>query len=292
MSRDIQPPTGDRIAAEVERELQERRYPLRQVTLVPAEYHIYLHPEDFSYIEPVVPRIVDDIQTCLNTLVERLNKRPWSRIAIGARQPPVEVPVGGWVIYIKPAVNEEVDRGEIGIHSRLAVPAAARFGSGAGTVRITETIVSEGGRRTATRTEPALDSPAAVESAAASPNPGADREPRPLNTSGPRLDYTDQTGPHTYVIVKDLTKIGRGGTAHWVDVTVTTGPEVSREHCRVRHDGDGRFFLQDVSSWGTFLNGNRVAKYVDGDPAAIESELADGAQIRLADAVTLEFHAR
>jgi len=47
-------------------------------------------------------------------------------------------------------------------------------------------------------------------------------------------------------------------------------------------------FLQDVSTWGTYLNGEPVDKFVEGDAAAREHELTHGASIRLADAVTLE----
>jgi pSer/pThr/pTyr-binding forkhead associated (FHA) protein len=91
-----------------------------------------------------------------------------------------------------------------------------------------------------------------------------------------------------YPITKELTKIGRGGAEHWVDVMVSAGAQVSREHCRIRRDPAGRYFLQDVSAWGTYLNGAPVEKFIDGDTAAREHELAHGASIRLADAVTLE----
>ncbi len=50
-----EPPTGERIASEVEREMEERLYRLRHVVLAPAEYHIYLHPADFKHIEDVAP---------------------------------------------------------------------------------------------------------------------------------------------------------------------------------------------------------------------------------------------
>jgi pSer/pThr/pTyr-binding forkhead associated (FHA) protein len=106
--------------------------------------------------------------------------------------------------------------------------------------------------------------------------------------SGPRLVYRDDTGDHTYAITKELTKIGRGGTEHWVDVMVTTGPQVSREHCRIRRDTSGRLFVQDVSAWGTFVNGKRLPRSADGDDSAGEEELSHGTTIRLADAVTLE----
>jgi pSer/pThr/pTyr-binding forkhead associated (FHA) protein len=92
------------------------------------------------------------------------------------------------------------------------------------------------------------------------------------------------------VLTKELIKIGRGGSAHWVDLMLVTDAKVSREHCRIRRDPSGRFFIQDVSAWGTFLNGEPVPKYTDGAAAkATEREITDGATLRLADAVTLEF---
>ena len=306
-TRQAQPPSGHKIAVEIEREMEERLYPLRNVTLAPAEYHVYLHPDDFAYLEDIVPRIVEDVQACLNSLVQRLNRRSiWSRLTDGKR-PPIEVPPGGWAIHVKVSTNDEVNPGEIGIHSRLSVPASARFGSGAGTVRITETLVAGADRRSRTRTEPiptesaerpAEAGPYAERPAEAGPYEQGPAEagryieppplPRPITLSGPRLLYRDDSGEHVHPIAKDLTKIGRGGAEHWVDVMVTAGAQVSREHCRIRRDAVGRLFLQDVSTWGTFLNGTAVEKFVDGDAAACEHELSHGASIKLADAVTLE----
>ena len=293
--RQTQPPSGHKIAAEIEREMEERLYPLRNVTLAPAEYHIYLHPDDFAYLEGIVPRIVEDVQACLNLLVQRLNRRSiWARLT-DVKRPPIEVPPGGWAIHVKVSSNDDVNPGEIGIHSRLSVPASARFGSGAGTVRITETLVAGADRRSRTRTEPIPtesgpakagpydDSPAKAGPYVAESPP----LPRPVTLSGPRLTYRDDSGEHVHPISKDLTKIGRGGAEHWVDVMVTAGAQVSREHCRIRRDAVGRLFLQDVSTWGTFLNGAAVEKFVDGDTGA-EHELSHGASIRLADAVTIE----
>ena len=65
---------------------------------------------------------------------------------------------------------------------------------------------------------------------------------------------------------------------------------MSREHCRIRRDAAGRYFLQDVSTWGTFLNGQRVPRFEGTGQEAQERELTDGASIKLADQVTLEFH--
>jgi hypothetical protein len=294
VTRQLEPPSGERIAAEIEREMEEHLYPLRNVTLAPAEYHVYLHPDDFAYLEGILPRIVDDVQTCLNARVERLNRPSlWTRLAEGKR-PPIEVPAGGWAIHVKASTNDEVNAGEIGIHSRLSVPAGARFGSGAGTVRITETVVAGTDRRSRSRTEAvAIDAPRQLPVPTTAPaipigEPGPPPLPRPIALSGPRLLYRDDSGEHVHAINKDVTKIGRGGAEHWVDVMVTAGPQVSREHCRIRRDAVGRLFLQDVSTWGTYLNGAQVEKYSEENGSMSEQELTHGASIRLADAVTLE----
>jgi hypothetical protein len=218
VSRERQPPTGERIASEIEREMQDGLYPLRHVTLAPAEYHVYLHPDDFAHVELVVPRLIEDVQACLNALVDRLNRRsPWARLTTTAR-PPIEVPAGGWLVHIKPAVNDDVGQGQIGIESRLSVPQSARFGTGAGTVRITETLVSGTDRRSRTHTRTLTTEPTAMTAPIAAMLPPAIPDdipplpPRPTEISGPRLVYRDDTGEHTYAITKELTKIGRGGT--------------------------------------------------------------------------------
>ncbi len=286
----IGPPTGDRIASEVEREMEERLYRLRHVVLAPAEYHVYLHPDDYRQIEDIAARIALDVQLCLNSLVERLNRRSRLSEFITRRRAPVEIPAGGWAIYIKPALNNEVGPGELGIHSRLSVPGASRFGGGAGTTRIAQTVVSGTERRTTVRNEPDPTPPGVLPGAVAGSSPVAGRPPQPPSRPSARLTYSDDRGAQTFVLTKELIKIGRGGSAHWVDLMLVTDAKVSREHCRIRRDPSGRFFIQDVSAWGTFLNGEPVPKYADGAAAkATEREITDGATLRLADAVTLEF---
>jgi hypothetical protein len=270
--------------------MEDRLYRLRHVVLAPAEYHVYLHPDDYRRIEDIAPRIALDVQLCLNSLVERLNTR--SRLAgfVSRRSAPIEIPAGGWAIHLKPALNNEVAPGEIGIHSRLSVPGTSRFGGGAGTVRIVQTVVSGTDRRTTVRNEPATG----PRSLGVEPKPEAAIPSGRPQAGSPaaraRVSYSDDLGASVFAITKDLVKIGRGGNAHWVDLAVVTTPKVSREHCRIRRDATGRYFLQDISTWGTFLNGRQLPRFVEGaGSASTERELTDGASIRLADAVTLEF---
>lgn len=279
------PPTGRKIVLELEREMEDGLYPLFYRTLAPAEYHVYLHPDDYRRVEPIVPLIVGDAQRHLNDRVEQLNSRPrWSRL--GEKPSPIEIPAGGWAIFIHPAANDEVEPGALGIVSRLAIPAPPSYEGGAPTVRIGRTVVTETLRRRAT-----TDEPAAGGSHAGSP---ADTQTEPVrfpfeSTSRhgfATLTYIDDEGPHRFTMRKDAISIGRGGDAHWVDVQVVTTPRVSREHCRIRRAPTGEFFIEDVSTWGTSVDGRRVDRS-SPDAQALPLQV----RIDLAGALVIEFNA-
>ena len=265
-------PTGQRIVLELVKEMQDRLYPLFYRTLAPGLYHVYLHPDDYREIEGVTSLIALDAQKALNARVTRLNRRSrWSALLSG--NPPVEAPPGGWEIHIHPEANGELDRGELGIVSRLSVPAAPHYDAGTPTARIVRTVITSTARRSVASEEPAPPPippspvPAAVAVAALPQSSPATLTDKPVETSAPeadsvkgfaRLAYVDEQGPHVYAIKKDVVSIGRGGREHWVDVQLVTTARVSREHCRIRRDDQGRFFLHDLSTWGTSVDGKPV----------------------------------
>jgi hypothetical protein len=288
--------------------------------LPPRAYHVYLHPDDYREIETIAQLIASDAQRALTERVDTLNRRPrWQGLLLG-KQPPIESPAAGWEISIHPDANSELERGQIGIVSRLSVAATPKFEGGTPTTRIARTVVTGTLRRTTTREEAASPPvPQAVPSSVSTPlvavaarlredataghaapsaitNATSIAEPRVEAARGvAQLAYVDEQGPHTFVMRKDVVSIGRGGSAHWVDVQITTGPRVSREHCRIRRANDGRFFLQDLSTWGTSVNGHRVKPYVHTSPAGQleetgqEHELPRDARIQLADALLIQF---
>ena len=286
------PPTGRKIVLELVREMEDRLYPLFYRTLPPAEYHIYLHPADFRQIEAIVPLIVGDAQRHLNDRVDRLNARGrWSLVTEKAA--PIEVPPGGWAIFIQPAANDEVGPGEIGIVSRLAIPASPSFEGGTPTVRIGRTVVTETIRKTTTSEEPfEPPNPASAET---------QTEPTRALERGPRdgfatLTYVDEDGPHLFTMRANSISIGRGGDTHWVDVQITGSNRISRVHCRIRRDGSGEFFLEDLSTWGTAVDGTPVEPRHRDDRAnaagdASGHRLPRQARIELADVMVIEFTA-
>ena len=307
----LNPPSGRTIVLELQREMEARLYPLMYRTLAPSVFHIYLHPDDYRDIQPVAPAIVADAQQGLNNRVDELNARArWTRLVSG-KQAPIEVPPGGWEIHLHPEPNGELSRGELGIESRLSIPPAPRYDGGAATTRIARTTVTGTIRRQmseqlVTASAPSTPVPETLSPSGPAPLPArshhddtATHESAPVPgdssaASRAQLTYVDDEGSHVYAMRKDLISIGRGGSAHWVDVQLVTSTRVSREHCRIRRGGDGRFYLQDVSTWGTTVNGSRVppfARQVDGriEEPGHEQILTMPARIQLADAVTIEF---
>jgi predicted component of type VI protein secretion system len=93
---------------------------------------------------------------------------------------------------------------------------------------------------------------------------------------------------------KDALSVGRGGSSAWVDLQlITSSTKVSREHFRLRRDPGGRFFIQDVSLWGTSVDGASLPSAVKTAEGVVqpgtEQELPSRARIGLADSMVLEF---
>jgi hypothetical protein len=290
MTDPARPPSGRTILKAIRDELMLNLYPLPFSTLPSTIYHVYLHPRDFGVIEAIAPRIVEQVQRALTSEVQRLNTK-MQRAAPGMltrllgrsqRPAPIELPPAGWEIHIQPDPDGEVKPGELGIVSTLSLARVAEY-SGTPTTRIVKSVVG-GGRRTATTSH-------------VQQTDGASRVPESLADASERarLTYEDEQGPHVFSMRKDSLSVGRGGRSAWVDVQVVTTPKVSREHCRIRRDRAGRFFIQDVSSWGTSVNGQAVPAAIKSAEGVLqpgpEQELPPQARIALADALVIEFEA-
>jgi len=290
MLQTARPPSGRTILKAIRDELMLNLYPLPFSTLPVTIYHVYLHPRDFEVIEGIVPRIVEQVERALtadlealNARLERRRTRVMSRLLGRAEMvAPIETPASGWDIHIQPDPDGELKPGELGIVSTLSLARVAEY-AGTPTARIVKSLVA-GGRRTATTRHLRQ----------------ADVPSRPVEPSGDsaeraRLMYEDEHGPHVFSMRKDAISVGRGGSAAWVDVQVVTTPKVSREHFRLRRDPAGRFLIQDVSSWGTSVNGEPMPPAIKSDEGVLqpgpERELPRQARIGLADAIVIDFEA-
>jgi pSer/pThr/pTyr-binding forkhead associated (FHA) protein len=252
--------------------------PLKYSTLVPSRYVVYLHPEEFSRIEPIVPVLQEQTVRALGEELLKLNSRPAYRKYLDrftGGEPPVENAGQQWRIEFLPDADGELNQGDILVHSELMLPPGGEvLGAGQRTRRITTIQV---GQRT-TKREDTIEQP---DSSAAGVHA--------------RLRYQDNAGPHTFDVRRDSTTIGRGGVAYRADLRLDTSVDVSREHARIRRDPkSGRFFIIDLSTLGTTLNGQRLPKgFVDDDSGkrenGVETPISNGARIGLADTVFLDF---
>ena len=270
-------PARDLIDAVVDN-MRQNLEPLKYSTLAPSRYTVYLHPNEFARLEGIIPILRQQTVQALSEELEKLNGRSSLRGLIRRwRDTPSEPHFrnagGEWQIEFLADPDGEMAEGDLLIDSELFLPANPDLGVGERTRRITTTH----GQRTQTR-EHTINrtAPAAAKTIA-------------------RLEYDDDAGHHSYEMSKDLVTIGRGGIAYPVDVRIVSSPDVSREHARLRRDPQtGRFFLIDVSTLGTTLNGRHVPKGYDEIDGArrengAETALPDTATIGLADTVVLEF---
>jgi hypothetical protein len=287
MPEALKAPSGTAIWNAMREELALNLYQLPFTTLPPTIFHVYLHPTDFQRVEGIVPRLVAELRKALTDEVRRINAGRarsggvLSRLIAQDEAPPIEVPAGGWEVHVHADHNDELKPGHLGIESMLPLPAPVEFG-GPPTTRIVRSVVTAAGRSSTT-----------IEVGQAPPAPAAGE---PDTRERATLTYDDERGRHVFAMRKDAIAIGRGGSAVWVDVQVFAPSNVSREHLRIRRDRDGRFFIQDLSAWGTSVDGDAVPPAAKGPDGVMrggaERELPASARIDLAGALIVQFEAR
>jgi FHA domain-containing protein len=268
------------LIVEVLKNMRRNLEPLRYSTLAPSRYLVYLHPAEYARLESIIPLLQEQTVRALSEELTRLNKRStvqrYAERFLGNATPPVESAAGDWQVEFLPDPDGEVEEGALMIDSQLQLPPNLELGGGEKTRRITTHHV---GANVTTRAR-------VVEAPAVSTTPVF---------ALARLTYDDEAGRHAFDIVKDSITIGRGGTTYPVDVKIMSSADVSREHARIRRDAQtGRFYLIDLSSLGTTLNGRHVPRgydEVDGTKRenGAETPLPDQARIGLADTVSLQF---
>lgn len=252
--------------------------PLRYSTIAPSRYLVYLHPAEYARLEGIIPILQAQAVRALIEELQRLNThsrlRRYATRLVGTQEPPIESVGGGWHVELFADPDGEVAEGDILVDSELLMPANPDLGVGERTRRIS-TVRS--GHQTTARARTATMIPVSS------------------NLPTAQIVYDDQSGHHSYDVVKDSVTIGRGGTTYPVEIRIVSSADVSREHARIRRDAvTGRFFLIDLSSLGTTLNGRHVPRgyeEVDGCKREnnVETPLADHARIGLAETVYLDF---
>jgi len=264
---------GDDLIGEVLRNMEEGIFRIGGKSLVPSVYRIYLHPDDYEPFRYVAPFISGEIRAALDDRLASWN-RSRRRLAhtllekIGAGEAIESVEAvrasDSWIVEMYPDLDGKLQPGEIEVYSDFGAPQKADYGAGSLTRRIfpkgqepQAEVASEPEDVAATvLTSPRTES--AVPAAGASANDD-DESTKPRAFA--YIHYVDKQGPKTFEVTKNQMVIGRGGRSYWVDLKLETLPDVSREHCRIRRDPEtGRFTIEDLSQFGTAVNGKPVGK--------------------------------
>lgn len=271
-------PARDLIEAVVDN-MRKNLEPLKYSTLAPSRFTVYMHPTEFARLEGITPILQGETVRALADELQKLNRlspvKRWLERLTGDHRPQIDNPGAEWQVEFRADPDGDMNEGDLLIDSELVLPASPELGVGERTRRIT-TI--HRGHRTTTREETLNRT-----------------TPAPASPVFARVVHQDTAGRHSHDVVKDSVTIGRGGIAFPVDIRIVSSVDVSREHARIRRDPQtGRFFLIDLSSLGTTLNGRHVPRGYDEHEGAkrengVETPLPDTARIGLADMVFLDF---
>ena len=271
-------PARDVIDAVVEN-MRTNLEPLKYSTLAPSRYTVYLHPSEYARLEGIVPILQEQTIRALAEELEQFNARStirrWVGRFVGDPDPVVRNAASDWQVEFLADPDGDMDEGDLLVDSELVLPARPDLGVGERTRRIT-TVHS--GQTMTTRQQTSSQS-----------------EPASATRVLAQIEYDDDSGHHSYDVMKESLTIGRGGIAYPVDIRIASSPDVSREHARIRRDATAdRFFLIDLSSLGTTLNGRHIPKGYDEVEGTkrengAETALPEVAKIGLADTVFLEF---
>jgi hypothetical protein len=288
--------TGRDIILEVVRAMRGNVEPLLFSTVAPTRFCVYLHPSDFERLEGIFPLIAEQARRALDAEVAKWNSasRP-SRLPrlLGGElpPPPIDQPAEAWEIRFEADADDEMAPGDIAVSSDLTLPARPEM-EGSRTRRVTTLRHgSETSRREQLVEESHPPAPAQglVAPAPASPSTSSGR------TIYGMLAYEDRKGARRVPITSNQVVIGRGGVGYWVDVKLDVSADVSREHLRLRRDeATGQFFLKDLSSLGTSIDGAPApssVEVVEGRKRdiGVEVPLPPRARISLANVIVIEF---
>jgi hypothetical protein len=264
---------GDEIISEILRNADAGQFRMRRSVIIPAIYQVYLNQADYDLIRPVFNALRDEARAALKEQLDELNRRSKpgklvKMLGFESTESAAEYRIldKDFSIEFFPDVEGTLAPGDLEVRSDLAAAPAPEF-DGAMTRHVT--------RRNSGA--PAQDPEATVSLT----NGNSRTSPGDAPVYG-WLRYTETNVDKEYRVLKNEIAIGRGGKAVWVDLKLETAADVSREHCRIRRDADGRNYIIDVSQFGTAVNGHALVPNK-------ETELPSKATINLANVITLEW---
>jgi hypothetical protein len=284
MNPETAPVTPAEIIELMLEEFQAEILEMRYSYVVRSVFHVYLTGKDMRRLGPVLERTKAEGMRALNEALASLNKKKLRLPGFAAQNKRYEAIGDGWTIEFHENTDDDADENPLIIQSEFAPPeklsrdADDRIGTE--TVRITKRQASG---LTTTTTETIRS---------------ANLLNRTVNgTVYATFEYQDERGNQQFEMTKDRIKIGRGAADTWVDLRLHAKQDISREHVQVRLDTTtGKFFIKDLSTYGTMLDGKKLAPSIDRSGGMendlnLETPLPPKAKISLAGVLTLQFRA-
>ena len=270
--------TPEEIISLILEEMRAEVAPMYYSNLVRTVYHVYLYGEDLERLRPVFSRIREETTRALDEELAKLNKRKKSGLGLlkTAKRHKTYETLGDWTIDFHENTDEDARENPLIIHSAFAAAEESEERVGTLTERVTRRRFD--GQLTTSHRAQAKSQEA-------------------IGQLWATIEYEDDRGAQTYRITKDRIKIGRGSADRWVDLKLNTKKDVSREHLQLRREtSTGQFFIKDLSTLGTTVNGKPVPpsiETVNGETIdkQMEIPLPNKARIGLAGVVFLDFKA-
>ncbi len=266
--------SGDIIIGELLRNMELGKFEMTYSVLLPCVFTVYLNSKDHATLCGVFNLILEDARKALRTRVAQLNAKP-SGFALARRNKNTKeykIACHDWDIEFLP--DAEVPDGDVEIHSELSEAVQPGY-------RGTKTTLME--------REPTASAPRANATLPRVAEATVLRKPVDVvrvEQTHAELRYQDESGPQVYLMTQNKIRVGRGGDDAAMDIPLYTSDEVSREHLNLRRDpATGSYFVIDLSTNGTWLNGKRLRK-------GAEELLPDGAELNLGEVLAVHFEVR
>jgi hypothetical protein len=278
--------SGDVIIGQLLRNMDLGKFEMTYSVLLPCVFTVYLNPRDHATLCGVFDLILDDARKALRARVAEMNAKP-TAFSLGRRPKAVKehkISCRDWDIEFLP--DGEVPLGDVEIHSELSEVVQPGY-RGTKTTLMEREPTASAPRTGANDTTPKAPSPEAYDPRLHQTRlHEATVLKKPVDVVHAELRYQDESGPQVYLMCQNRIRVGRGGDELPMDVALYTNDEVSREHLNVRRDpASGNYFVTDLSTNGTWLNGKRLVK-------AAEQPLPDGAELNLGEVLAVHFQVK
>lgn len=276
--------TPEEIVHFILEEMEAGMCPSYYSNLVPSVYDVYLYSEDLERLRSLEQRMRDEAVNALDEKLSALNRAAEPKLKLPLRAAKKKrakryETLGEWSVEFHENTDDDARENPLVIHSTFPVTPDTEDRAGTLTERVSSRRSDGQTVTTSTQRTGNLDTR------------------RAMGIVYANLAFEDDTGNHTFQMTKDTLKIGRGSADHWVDLKLRTKKDVSREHLQIRRDAsDGGFFIKDLSSLGTTVDGRPIPpsiQRVNGEEvdANIEVPLPNKARIGLAGVLFIDFKA-